>query len=136
MIDDILDGLFDDNSQAVTWKFFDKQSFIEIMNNYFISLDDYEIDVLHYAYIGFVDDTIFSIMLFVEVEEDSNAIGIGVIYKNLDMFGGIKQFIDKNIYYNCDDPLVIDKIVRDISNIKVTLNQMAKLSSIMPTKKN
>ena len=104
------------------------------MNNYFISLDDYETDILNFAYIGFVDDTIFSILLFVEVEDDVNAIGVGVIYKNLDMFGKVKQFIDRNVYYNCDNPEMISKIVKDVSNIKVTLNQMAKLSSMMPTK--
>ena len=41
---------------------------------------------------------------------------------------------DRNVYYNCDNPEMISKIVKDVSNIKVTLNQMAKLSSMMPTK--
>lgn len=126
---DFLDGLFDE-SDVISWKYYSKENF-ELLNGLF---DDYkisaeELSTLHFAYSG-EDSTVNPVLLFIPGEKE-NTLVIAAIYNNIDLFGKIKQQIDTKVYADFGTQATMDQIIADVTLVKTTLDQMAKLAKVI-----
>ena len=127
---DFLDGLFDE-SDTISWKYCSKEDF-ELLNglfdtNYGILAE--EVSMLHFAYIG-EDSNVNPVLLFLSGEKE-NTLVIAAIYKNIDLFGKIKQQIDTKVYSDFGTQATMDQIIADVTLVKTTLDQMSKLAKVI-----
>lgn len=126
---DFLDGLFDE-SDTIRWKYYSKEDF-ELLNSLFndYKISTEELSMLHFAYVG-EDSKIDPVLLFLSGGKE-NTLMIAVIYKNIDLFGKIKQQIDSKVYDDFDTQTTMDQIIADVTLVKTTLDQMDKLAKVI-----
>ena len=126
---DFLDGLFNE-SDTIRWKYYSKEDFEHLnglSTDYKLSAE--ELSMLHVAYVG-EDSKINPVLLFLSGGKE-NTLVIAVIYKNIDLFGKIKQQIDSKVYDNFGTQTTMDQIIADVTLIKTTLDQMDKLAKVI-----
>ena len=126
---DFLDGLFDE-SDTIRWKYYSKEDF-ELLNSLFndYKISSEELSMLHFAYVG-EDSKINPVLLFLSGGKE-NTLVIAAIYKNIDLFGKIKQQIDTKVYDDFGIQTTMDQIIADVTLIKTTLDQMDKLAKVI-----
>ena len=126
---DFLDGLFDE-SDTIRWKFYSKEDF-ELLNGLFndYKISTEELSMLQFAYVG-EDSKIDPVLLFLSGGKE-NTLVIAVIYKNIDLFGKIKQQIDSKVYDDFGTQTTMDQIIADVTLIKTTLDQIDKLAKVI-----
>ena len=126
---DFLDGLFDE-SDTIRWKYYSKEDF-ELLNSLFndYKISTEELSMLHFAYVG-EDSKIDPVLLFLSGGKE-NTLVIAVIYKNIDLFGKIKQQIDSKVYDDFGTQTTMDQIIADMTSVKTTLDQMSKLAKVI-----
>ena len=98
-----------------------------LFDDYKISTE--ELSMLHFAYVG-EDSKIDPVLLFLSGGKE-NTLVIAAIYKNIDLFGKIKQHIDSKVYDNFGTQTTMDQIIADVTLIKTTLDQMDKLAKVI-----
>lgn len=126
---DFLDVLFDE-SDNIKWKYYSKEDFEHLnglSTDYKISAE--ELSMLHFAYVG-KDSTVDPVLLFLSGEKE-NTLVIAAIYKNIDLFGKIKQQIDAKVYDDFGTQTTMKQIITDVTLIKTSLDQMDKLSRVI-----
>lgn len=126
---DFLDVLFDE-SDTIKWKYYSKEDFEHLNSlstDYKISAE--ELSMLHFAYVG-EDSTVDPVLLFLSGEKE-NTLVIAAIYKNIDLFGKIKQQIDAKVYDDFGTQTTMKQIITDVTLIKTSLDQMDKLAKVI-----
>lgn len=126
---DFLDVLFGE-SDNIKWKYYSKEDFEHLnglSTDYKISAE--ELSMLHFAYVG-EDSTVNPVLLFLSGEKE-NTLVIAAIYKNIDLFGKIKQQIDSKVYDNFGTQTTMKQIIDDMTLVKTSLDQMDKLAKVI-----
>lgn len=126
---DFLDVLFDE-SDTIKWKYYSKEDFEHLnglSTDYKLSAE--ELSMLHFAYVG-KDSTVDPVLLFLSGEKE-NTLVIAAIYKNIDLFGKIKQQIDAKVYDDFGTQTAMKQIIDDMTLVKISLDKMDKLSKVI-----